>query len=179
MKTQIPSIRMNEGEPNDSFRFDLVAGYVRNFRRFQLADRTDLLVNGSETFPAMLDEIDDAKKFIDLETYILRSDRTGWMFQKALIKAAKRGVKVRLLYDYIGSLGLGERFVREMIQAGVEVRVYHPLIWIRPTWAINQRDHRKLMIVDGRYVYGRNQYFQRFCQQRRRRRRLARYAYKN
>jgi cardiolipin synthase len=153
MKTQIPSIRMNEGEPNDSFRFDLVAGYVRNFRRFQLADRTDLLVNGSETFTAMLDAIDDAKKFIDLETYILRSDRTGWMFQKALIKAAKRGVKVRLLYDYIGSLGLSERFVREMVEAGVEVRVYHPLIWIRPTWAINQRDHRKLMIVDGQYVF--------------------------
>jgi cardiolipin synthase len=151
--TQTPSIQFFDEKENDSFRFELVAGYVRNFRRFQMADRADLLVNGSEAFPAMLDAIDNASTFIDMETYILRSDRTGWLFQMALVHAAKRGVRVRLIYDYIGSLGLAERFVHEMIEAGIEVRVYHPLIWNRPTWAINQRDHRKLMIIDGQTVF--------------------------
>jgi cardiolipin synthase len=133
--------------------FEEAARYVHNFKRFQLADRVDLLIDGSETYPAMLSAIDGAQNSIDLETYILVADTTGWAFQKALLQAATRGVRVRLIYDYIGSLGLPDGYVRELIKYGAAVKVYHPLILLRPTWAINRRDHRKLMVVDGQLTF--------------------------
>jgi cardiolipin synthase A/B len=54
------------------------------------------------------------------------------------------------MYDWIGSYSLPAAFVRELLDAGVDVRVYHPLVWRRPSWAINRRSHRKLLIVDRR-----------------------------
>jgi cardiolipin synthase len=62
-------------------------------------------------------------------------------------------VRVRLLYDYIGSLGLPDRFVQPAIQAGVAVAVYHPLVITRPSWAVNRRDHRKHLAVDGQVAF--------------------------
>jgi len=130
-----------------------VAGYVQHFDRFQLADNIKLLVDGRQAYPEMLQAIDNARKTVDFETYIFCPDRTGRRFQEALIRAAKRGVKVRLLYDYIGSFGIPNLFIREMLKAGIKVSVYHPLILTRPIWALNRRDHRKMLIVDNRISF--------------------------
>jgi len=132
---------------------DALARYARAPRDFERAERVRLLVDGGEAFPEMLAAIERARRTVDLETYMIRADRTGTRFRDALAGAAGRGVHVRLLYDYIGSLGLPDRFVQPLIQAGVAVAVYHPLVITRPSWAVNRRDHRKNLVADGQLSF--------------------------
>ena len=116
--------------------------------RFVSACSVRLLVNAAEAYPEMLAAIDGANDHVELETYTLRDDIAGRRFQEALIRAASRGVRVRLLYDWVGSLTLPGRFVRELVESGAAVSVYHPLVFTRPSWALNKRDHRKMLVVD-------------------------------
>jgi cardiolipin synthase len=131
----------------------LLVRYARRPEQFLLADAARLLVNGGETFAAMLAAIDAAAATVDLETYTLAADDVGMRFQAALAGAARRGVRVRLLYDYIGSRGLPAAFVRTLMAAGVQVAVYHPPIVGQILRTMNRRDHRKLLVVDGRLLF--------------------------
>lgn len=132
----------------EAARREAIAAYALHPEGFIAAERARLLIDGREAFPAMLEAIAGARESVDLETYILAADRAGTRFAEALMRAALRGVRVRLLYDAIGSLGLPQDFVDGMLAAGVRVAVYHPLLLLRPDWAVNRRDHRKILIVD-------------------------------
>ncbi|MGD1001339.1 MAG: DUF2062 domain-containing protein [Candidatus Brocadiia bacterium] len=132
---------------------DALARYARAPQEFECAERVRLLVDGGEAFPEMLAAIEGARRTVDLETYMIRADRTGTRFRDALAAAAGRGVHVRLLYDHIGSLGLPDRFVQPLIHAGVAVAVYHPLVITRPSWAVSRRNHRKNLVVDGQVSF--------------------------
>jgi cardiolipin synthase len=101
----------------------------------------------------MLAAIDGAQDSVDLETYILRADGIGAKFQQAMVRAAGRGVRVRLLYDWLGSIGLNGDFVQELLLAGVKVRVYHPLVLLKPSWTVTRRDHRKILVADGEVAF--------------------------
>jgi len=106
----------------------------------------DLLQNGDAIFPAMLQAIAGAKQTVNLESYIFSDDKAGAMVTKALADAARRGVEVRVLVD--GSAGHPGKLADQMKQAGIDLRVYHP---IRP-WTIvriGRRTHRKILVVDG------------------------------
>jgi cardiolipin synthase A/B len=133
-------------KPPSSHRLRL--RYGRRDMRFVSAHAVRLLVNAGEAYPEMLAAIGCATDHVELETYTLRDDGVGRTFQQALVRASSRGVRVRLLYDWLGSLALPGRFVRELVEAGVAVSAYHPLVWRRPVWALNKRDHRKMLIVD-------------------------------
>jgi cardiolipin synthase len=132
---------------------EALARYARFPGQFQRAAAVKLLVNGGEAFPDMLAAIDAAATTIDLETYMFRADRTGARFHVALRKAAQRGVRVRVIYDYIGSRGIPDRFVRKLVRSGVEVAVYHPPLFDRAILLMNQRDHRKILVVDRRILF--------------------------
>lgn len=112
------------------------------------ADSVKLLINGRGAYPDMLDAIAGARRTVDMETYILRDDLTGRSFQRALIEASRRGVEVRLLYDYIGAFGLSHDYIQELIDAGVGVSVFRPLVFGQSVMALQRRDHRKILIVD-------------------------------
>jgi len=127
--------------------------YVHQRAFLRHASSVRLLVDGGEAYPEMLAAIERAAATVELETYMLCADSTGARFRDALCGAARRGVRVRLLYDYIGSLGLPERFVGELREAGVEVAVYHPLALNRPIWLMNRRDHRKMLMVDQQVMF--------------------------
>jgi cardiolipin synthase len=106
----------------------------------------ELLNNGDEFYPAMLQAIRDARTSVDLETYIFKADRAGELFGRALIDAVRRGVEVRLLVD--GKGALPPFFLDRLRRAGVKARIFHP---IRP-WTITKitrRSHRKILVVDG------------------------------
>ena len=107
------------------------------------------LINGNQIFPAMLAAVRDAKESINLETYIYWSGEVGQQFAEALADRAKAGVQVHVLLDTIGSRRLDPRSIDLMQNAGVEVRRYNPLVWYNLA-RINHRDHRKLLIVDGK-----------------------------
>lgn len=115
-------------------------------------NRVKLLTNGEEVFPSMLDAIEGARKCISLEMYKIRMDRTGARFVKALASAAQRGVRVRLLYDAYGSRSVDYGDFTELIEAGVEVSVFNPVMWVT-FLRVNNRDHRKILVVDGRIAF--------------------------
>lgn len=115
-------------------------------------NRVKLLVNGEQAFPEMLGALAKAKKRISLEIYKIRMDAVGRRFVKALIDAAKRGVTVRFLYDAYGSRTVSGQDLDALCAAGAEVRIFNPFIW----WTllrVNNRDHRKIIVVDGRIAF--------------------------
>ena len=107
------------------------------------------LVNGDEIFPPMLKAIRGAKETINFETYIYWSGNIGKEFADALSERAKAGVKVHVLIDWLGSAKMDNALLQEMEDAGVDIRKYHPLHWYN-LGRINNRTHRKLLIVDGK-----------------------------
>lgn len=112
-------------------------------------NRVATLINGDQIFPAMLDAIRGAKETIDLETYIYWSGEVGLQFADALSERARAGVRVHVLLDWVGSGKAKKEYLDEMREAGVEVEKYHPLQWYHLA-RINNRTHRKLLIVDGK-----------------------------
>lgn len=108
-----------------------------------------LLKDAEENYPAWLDAIRSAKRYVYFESYIVREDDTGRMFADVLIAKAKEGVCVRLIYDWLGGLGTASRaFWNRMQASGIEVRCYNPVRWDSPFGWLS-RDHRKTLTVDG------------------------------
>jgi cardiolipin synthase len=107
-----------------------------------------LVLDGSETYDAMLDLIATAEHRIHLENYIIRDDRTGWRFAEALAARARAGIKVRVLYDWLGSVRTGRPYWRFLRQAGVEVRCFNAPHVVR-IFANLSRNHRKVIVADG------------------------------
>jgi cardiolipin synthase len=112
-------------------------------------NKVETLLNGDQIFPSMLKAIRGAKETINFESYIYWSEEIGREFAEALSERARAGVKVHLLIDWVGSAKMDEKDLDIMRQAGVEVRHYHPLRWYN-LGRINNRTHRKLLVVDGR-----------------------------
>ena len=137
-------------------RFRLTERYLRYVtapERIRPYNRIRTLRGGVETFPAMLAAIRSARHHVHLEMYILRADNVGQEFQKALIDRALEGVAVRVLYDGLGSFGLPDWFVDEMVAVGIEVAVFAPIAPWRRRWGLNRRDHQKILIVDDEVAY--------------------------
>ncbi|MBV6831264.1 phospholipase D-like domain-containing protein [Xanthomonas euvesicatoria] len=112
-------------------------------------NRIDVLNNGREIFPAMLEAIGSAQHTITFETYIYWSGEIGREFSDALSGRARAGVDVRVTIDWGGSLKMDHALVDTMTEAGVEVHRYRPLAWYN-LHRINNRTHRKLLVIDGR-----------------------------
>ena len=108
-----------------------------------------LLKDAAENYPAWLAAIEVAQHTIHFENYIIADDETGRMFAAALAARARAGVAVRVMYDWMGALGLGSaRVLREVTAAGGEVRCFNPPRPGSPFGWLT-RDHRKLLVVDG------------------------------
>jgi cardiolipin synthase len=116
---------------------------------FLEGNAVQVLRNGDEIFPAMLDAIRAAQRTITFETYIYWSGEIGQTFAEALCERARHGVRVHLLLDWVGAGKIDDETVTSMKEAGVEVEKYRPLRWYNIT-RINNRTHRKLLVVDGR-----------------------------
>ncbi|GIX36065.1 MAG: cardiolipin synthase [Lysobacteraceae bacterium] len=129
-----------------------LADLVRNATGMPVtsATRLDLLVGGSRKLDALIEALEAAVDHIHLEYYILEPDAVGTRVRDTLVAAARRGVRVRLLVDALGSPRVGRRFLRPLRQAGGEVAFFHPFRarLLRPL--LNLRTHRKLAVIDGR-----------------------------
>ncbi len=112
-------------------------------------NKIDVLLNGDEIFPAMLEAIRSAKKSITFETYIYWSETIGHEFADALSERARSGVKVHLLVDWLGSDRIDKDDIKKMHDAGVEFQSYNQIAWYNIS-RFNNRTHRKLLIIDGR-----------------------------
>lgn len=112
-----------------------------------------LLRDAGENYPAWLAAIASARHTIFFENYIIESDPVGVRFVDALMERARAGIQVRVIYDWFGGLGLGSRrLLAPLAAAGAEVRAFNKP-WIGSPFGWMQRDHRKMMVVDGRIGY--------------------------
>jgi len=110
-----------------------------------------LLQDGPATYQAMFAAIDAAVDHINMETYILDDDAVGQRFAQALIAKQQQGVQVNLIRDSVGTLETPTAFFQQLTDSGIEVLEFNPVnpLITRKDWTLNQRDHRKLLIVDG------------------------------
>jgi phosphatidylserine/phosphatidylglycerophosphate/cardiolipin synthase-like enzyme len=121
-----------------------MAGAVFPWRN---GNQFDLLIDGPDFFPRMLEAIGQAEQQIDLELYLVEAGACAEAVVAALASAAERGVAVRCLFDGYGALALTLGLRQRMLAAGVELRLYNPIRWRRGLRNL-YRDHRKLLLVD-------------------------------
>jgi cardiolipin synthase len=112
-------------------------------------NRVTPLFNGDEIFPPMLEDIRSARQTVNFESYIYWSGDIGRQFADALAERARAGVRVHVLLDWLGSSKMDKTFIAEMQQAGVRIYRFHAPNWY-DLGRLNNRTHRKLLIVDGR-----------------------------
>ena len=114
---------------------------------------TDLLVDGDATFRSILAGIDAAREYVLFQFFIVHDDEIGREVQSRLIAKAKQGVRVYFLYDEVGSHDLPDAYKRELRAAGVLVYDFHTRKGPRNRFQINFRNHRKVVVVDGRVAW--------------------------
>jgi cardiolipin synthase len=130
------------GISNAVSSFDLTAG-----------SGIEMLHNGEQAYPAMLREINAAESHVFLSTYIFETNQAGRDFVDALARAVDRGVDTRVIVDGIGQLYSRPRAGRLLIKKGVKVARFLPLRTILPEVHINLRNHRKILVTDGRVAF--------------------------
>lgn len=121
-------------------------------------NRVTVLNNGRNTFRSIFSELRKAKDHIHLEYYIIDDDKLGNELKDILIEKAREGVSVKLIYDDVGCWRLSKKYLRELKEAGVEHFPFMPVRFPYFANRINYRNHRKIVVVDGRvgFVGGMN-----------------------
>lgn len=133
---------------------DMIYMHLRNNHAVLTQDNDVQIFNdGREKFASLLKDLEQAKDHIHFQYYILRLDNLGNQILDVLIRKAKQGVRVRVLFDDIGSRGLRKKHLRELVEAGGEVEAFFPAILPLINPRLNYRNHRKIVVIDGRIGY--------------------------
>ena len=120
-----------------------------------VGNKVVLLLDGPATFQAMFTAIRDARDHINMETYNIEDDEVGNRFADALIEKQAQGVQVNFIYDSVGAINAPKAFFKRLADSGIKVLEFNPInpLKVRKGWDVNQRDHRKLLIVDGQTAF--------------------------
>jgi cardiolipin synthase A/B len=118
-------------------------------------NRVQLLFDGPATMREMMAAVRGATTSINLETYIFDQDPVGLEFAELLMEKRRQGVTVNVMYDSVGTLGTPQPFFERMRAAGITMLAFNPVnpAKAKGDWSINNRDHRKLMVVDGKVAF--------------------------
>lgn len=118
-------------------------------------NRVVLLQDGPATYEAMFKALRAARDNINLVSYIVEDDEVGQAFADLLLEKQAEGVQVNLIYDSVGSLNTPRAFFDRLREGGIKVLEFNPVnpLAVRQDWRINQRDHRKMLMVDGRIAF--------------------------
>jgi len=116
-------------------------------------NKVDILNNGNEKFPIMIDCIKNAKNFIHIQYYIFNDDNLGTEILNLLVEKAKEGIEVKLLYDGMGCIHNKKHFFDPLVKAGGEVYCFFPPFIPYINVRINYRNHRKICVVDGEHGF--------------------------
>jgi cardiolipin synthase len=152
----------------DNNKLNLIKLLYKNSEAAGYANsKIEVLSTGISTFEALFKAIENAKDHIHIEFFIFDDDVIANKLREILVQKAKEGIRVRMIYDYWGSFHLSKKFLKSLKEAGVYVRPFLPFRWrISRSSKINYRNHRKLVVVDGkigftgglnvadRYIYG-------------------------
>ncbi|WP_100404053.1 cardiolipin synthase [Bacillus sp. FJAT-42315] len=157
IKKQMEDIHLGQFDfrnPHTAENEDLVSMFLRNNDAI-LTEDNDLTIytDGREKFNSLLNDMRQATDHIHLQYYILRLDNLGSEIIKLLTEKAKQGVEVRILYDEMGSRGVRKKHFKELMEAGGLVEVFFPSRLPLINLRLNYRNHRKLVIIDGKIGY--------------------------
>ncbi len=117
-----------------------------------VGNQVKLLQDDAASYHAMLTAIRGARNHINMESYIFDDDHAGNRFAKLLLKKQEQGVQVNLIYDSVGSINTPRTFFDDLKKHGIRIVEFNPVnpLHLKKRWRINNRDHRKLLVVDGR-----------------------------
>ena len=156
--------RLRQSLPKLTFTPDLTGYSAEARQQIQLArslsgapffdgNEVEIYADGTSKFEALLNDISRAQRYINVQYYIIEDDSIGTRLRDALVERARAGVKVRVIYDHIGSIHVKNSFFRSMKDEGIEVypffRVAFPVFATRINW----RNHRKIVVIDGEVGY--------------------------
>jgi cardiolipin synthase len=115
-------------------------------------NKVTLLADGQAAYAAMFAAIEEAKDHINLETYVIENDETGSKFANLLLQKQAEGVQVNLIYDSVGSMNTPAFFFQRLRNGGIQVVEFNPInpLEARGQWGLTHRDHRKILIIDGK-----------------------------
>ena len=115
-------------------------------------NKVTLLADGQATYAAMFKALQNAKDHINLESYIIEDDETGRKFADLLLQKQAEGVQVNLIYDSVGSMNTPASFFQRLRDGGIQVVGFNPInpLKAREEWGLTHRDHRKILIADGK-----------------------------
>lgn len=116
---------------------------------FSAGNRVDVLRNGDQIFPAMLEAIDQAQQRIDFLTFVYWTGSIAQRFAHALADKARTGVQVNVLLDSIGANKMADELLTLMRDAGVDVQWFRPMVTWK-IWQSDNRTHRKILVIDGK-----------------------------
>ncbi len=118
-------------------------------------NRVLLLQDGAATYPAMFAALGAATDHINLESYIIEDDEIGGKLADLLLLKRSQGVQVNLVYDSVGSIGTPRAFFERLTAGGIQVLEFNPVnpLTARKEWLVNNRDHRKLLVIDGHTAF--------------------------
>jgi len=116
-------------------------------------NKVDLLTDGYQFFPSLLRDIAAAQSHIHICIYIFEDDALGRLVADALIAKAQQGVEVRVVYDHVGCWSVKNRFFERLREGGIEVEPFMPVRFPRLTSKANYRNHRKIIVIDGKVGY--------------------------
>ena len=120
---------------------------------FLAGNAVDVYLEANRAYRHMIEAIDGARHHVHLMSYIFRPDQAGRLFVERLQKKAAQGVEVRLLVDAVGSHRLPDSFLAPLLAAGGRFARFMPVFSLRPVWRPQLRNHRKLLVVDGRVAF--------------------------
>ncbi len=123
--------------------------YCNSTDILQYGNRVELLVDGRNAYPAMLDAIEKSEYTILMDSYIFNDDSVGRLFSDALAAAASRGVLTYLIVDAVGTMPVHDGFFEKLKQSGVHLLIYRSWAPWRRSFGILRRNHRKVLVVDG------------------------------
>ena len=115
--------------------------------------RIKMLIDGDETFGEIKLRLREAKRYINIEYFIIKDDALGEEIREILEDRARAGVKVRLAFDGVGSWKLGRKYIESLRKAGAEVKTFMPVSFPFFHSSLNFRNHRKIIAVDGDYAF--------------------------
>lgn len=121
--------------------------------RFAGGNEVCLLIDGKNTFDTIFEAVENAERYVLVQFFIVRDDDLGRRFRDLLVKKAGQDVKVHFLYDEIGCYGLPKHYLRSLSEAGIEVSDFHSTLGPSNRFQINFRNHRKIVVVDGRVAF--------------------------
>ncbi|HKV56294.1 MAG TPA: cardiolipin synthase [Candidatus Binataceae bacterium] len=151
----IARIKSHQETPTDILERQMAFEQAVSNVPLVLGNKVTLLENGSATYDAMLAAIRGATSSINLEMYIISDGPIGEKFADALIERRQHGVRVHVIYDSLGSIATPASFFDRMRANGIGVVQFNPInpLSARLHWSPSHRDHRKMLIVDGRIAF--------------------------